>query len=84
MEENVWRQKFQAGRDVKEKRRLMMEESYAKRTVPRPESHGASTDDEPLTTGSHRGQALSQTIQARGDSPDADGLLDAEHGYLHR
>lgn len=49
MEENVWRQKFQAGLDVKEKRRLMMEENLAKRMLLQT-SHGRLGDADAYTT----------------------------------
>lgn len=45
MEEQVWRQKFQAGLDVKEKRRQMMEENFAKRTAQHGSHVGLSEED---------------------------------------
>lgn len=41
----MWRQKFQAGLDVKEKRRQMMEENFAKRTGPYGSHTGLSEEE---------------------------------------
>ena len=51
MEENVWRQKFQAGLDIKERRRQMMEENLAKRLALQT-SHGRFQDEEGLSQSS--------------------------------
>jgi hypothetical protein len=54
MEETVWRQKFQAGLDVKEKRRQMMEETFAKRTA-QYGSHVGLSDEDALSGSSQDG-----------------------------
>ena len=48
MEENVWRQKFLAGLDIKERRRQMLEENFAKRLALQT-SHGRLHDEDGLS-----------------------------------
>lgn len=66
MEENVWRQKFLAGLDIKERRRQMLEENFAKRLALQT-SHGRLNDEDGLSGSSQ--DDLSQMMRGRDTSP---------------
>jgi hypothetical protein len=67
MEENVWRQKFLAGLDIKERRRQMLEENFAKRLALQT-SHGRLHDEDGLSGSSQ--DDLSQMMRGRDASPN--------------
>lgn len=77
MEENVWRQKFLAGLDVKEKRRQMMEDNFAKRAA---QSRVGLSDEDGLSGSSQDG--LSHMMKREASPNPIIDHFDLDHRVL--